>query len=134
MKKIISLFIGMLFLMPVFLTGCNANLVFPSSTFEFFQGYTWEELVGFVFWILFGLLPGFNIFQFVKVKLGWEGGKAQALVMGLSVAITALCMFVAGVFNIDEFTFTLDELIKWGSFVYVGSQIAYTRFKNSQSV
>lgn len=119
--------------MPIMLTGCDAQLVFPSSTFEFFAGYTWQDLVGFVFWILFGLLPGFNIFQFVKTKLGWEGGKAQALVMGLSIAITAICMFLAGVFNVDKFTITLDELIKWGSFLYAGSQIAYTRFKSSQA-
>lgn len=131
MKKLLY-FLFMLVLMAPILTACSAEYVFPENVWAFFAGYTWEDLLGFVFFILFGLFPGFNLFQWIKVQWGWEGNKAHVAVMGLSVAVTGLCMFLAGIFNVESFEFSLANLIEWASFVYIGSQVAYKRFKSAQ--
>lgn len=136
MKRFTKMFFPMVLvvlLLPMVLTACSAEYVFPENVWAFFAGYKWEDLLGMAFSLLFGLFPGFNLFQAIKVKFGWEGQKAHWAVMGLSVSLTALLMFLAGAFNVAKFDITLANLLEWGVFVYGGSQIAYQRFKASQS-
>lgn len=100
---------------------------------NFFDGYTWEQLVGFFFALFFGFLPGFNIFQWLKDKWQIEGEKAHYMVLGGSIVLTVLAMLITGALDLTGFEFTLDNIITLGALVYTGSQIAYKRFQAAQA-
>lgn len=99
---------------------------------SFFDGYTWEQLIAMLFALLFGLLPGFNLFQWLKDKWNIEGQPAHFMVLGVSVVLTMAAMLVTGYLDLTGFEFTLANILEYGTLVYVGSQIAYKRFKDAR--
>ncbi len=101
---------------------------------HFFEGFTWQELVGMFFALFFGFLPGFNIFQWLKKKWNFEGQLAHIMVLAVSVLLTMAAMLVTGALSLEGFEFTLEKILGLASFVYIGSQIAYKRFVAAQIV
>ena len=95
---------------------------------QFFDGYTWEQLVAMLFSFIFGLWPGFNIFQWLKDKWNIYGQKAHFMVLGVSIVLTVTVMLVTGYLDFAGFEFTLANILEYATLVYVGSQIAYKRF------
>ena len=80
----------------------------------FFEGFSWQELIAGIFFILFALLPGFDFFNAIKLKFGLEGGAANAMVMGVSILLTALTMFLTNSLGIENLDFTLESIIAFG--------------------
>ena len=99
---------------------------------QFFDGYTWEQLIGMFFALFFGFLPGFNLFNWLKAKWNIEGQAAHWMVLALSVIITMAAMLLTGALDLSGFEFTFAKIMEYASFVYVGSQIAYKRFVAAQ--
>lgn len=95
---------------------------------HFFDGYTWEQLIAMVFALFFGLLPGFNMFQWLKDKWNIEGQPAHFMVLAVSVILTTAAMLVTGYLDLSGFEFTLANILEYAGLVYVGSQVAYKRF------
>ena len=96
---------------------------------EFFAGYTWEQLIAMLLAVLFGIFPGVNLFEWLKVKFGLEGQAANYLVIALSVIVTTDAMLVTGSLDLAGFEFSLANILELAGFVYAGSQIAYQAFK-----
>jgi len=99
---------------------------------QFFDGYTWEQLIGMFFALFFGFLPGFNLFNWLKAKWNIEGQAAHWMVLAVSVILTMAAMLLTGALDLTGFEFTLENILSLASFVYVGSQIAYKRFVAAQ--
>lgn len=127
MKRITTILIVVTVLV-LSLTACDSYKV-PGSVQDFFAGQTWQDLIAYFFAFLFGVFPTFNGFQWVKDKLGLSGQSAHWAVMGFSILLTSLAMFVTGVFNKSVFEVTFSNILELGIFVYTGSQVAYQRFK-----
>lgn len=99
------------------------------SIVEFFAGFTWEQLIGMLLAVLFGIFPGVNLFQWLKDKFGVEGQSANYLVIALSIVVTTIAMLVTGSLDLEGFEFSLANILELAGFVYAGSQIAYQAFK-----
>lgn len=119
----------MIVMMVLALVGCAA----PPEVTAFFAGYEWRELVALFFVALFGLIPPqWSVFEYIKVKLGWDGSgkKAHYLVLAISLILTVAAMWVTNSLGLENFEFTLMNVIAYGGTLYAASQIAYQRFKN----
>ena len=100
---------------------------------NFFDGFTWQVLVGFLFTAIFALWPGFNLFNWLKDKFNLVDQAANAMVVGVSILITALAMFVTNSLGIESLDFTLESILAFAGFLYGASQIAYQRFKANRA-
>jgi len=98
----------------------------------FFEGVTGAQLIGWFFTILFALFPGFNLFNKLKLWLNLEGQLANAMVIGVSMLITGVAMFLTGELGLEGLEFNLGKIIEFGLMLYAASQVAYQRFKKAQ--
>lgn len=99
----------------------------------FFEGFTWQQLIAGIFFVLFAALPGFDFFNWIKVKLKLDGSKANLMVMIVSMLITAPVMYVTGALDVEGLQFTLKSILAFGSLIYTASQVAYQYFKNKMA-
>jgi hypothetical protein len=131
MKRFKFLFtlVLLVLILPLTLTACSS---FQGEPLPFFQGFGWQDLIGLLFSALLGFFPGFNVFQWLKNKFGWEGQKAHYIVLAFSGVVTFLAMLVTGSFNFTGFEVTLGNLLEFGGMFYAATQVAYQRFKASQ--
>lgn len=121
--------LALVLVLAVLLTGCSGQ----DEGVPFFVGYTWEQLVGMALALLFGLFPGVNLFQKLKDWLGVQDQAANYMVIGASILLTVAAMLVTGTLDFAGFEFTLENILAYGSYVYIGSQIAYQRLKAGRS-
>lgn len=101
---------------------------------KFFEGVDSAQLVAWFFTILFAFIPGFNLFNWLKLRLKLEGEKANLMVVIVSMLLTGLAMFLTGELGFEGFEFTLANIVEFGMLLYAASQVAYQRFKKAQVV
>jgi hypothetical protein len=101
--------------------------------FHFFEGITWQMAIMGFFTILFGHPPGFNLFNWLKAQWNLEGPQVQAMVIAVSMLITALAMFVTDSLGFAGLEFNLQGILAFAGVLYKSSQIAYQRFKDAGS-
>jgi hypothetical protein len=118
--------LALVLILAVLLTGCSGQL---DEGVPFFEGYTWEQLVGMALALLFGLFPGVNLFEWLKNKFGIEGQAAHYMVLGVSVLVTLAAMLVTGALDFAGFEITLANILNYAVFVYAGSQVAYQKLR-----
>jgi len=96
---------------------------------------TWEAVVGLVFAILFGLFPGFRLFNWLKLQFGLQDQAANQMVMGASFLITGLALYLTNsLFPASGIEFNLMGLLGYVGLVYKASQLAYGRFKEGRDI
>ena len=96
---------------------------------------TWEGVVGLFFAILFGLFPGFHVFNWVKAKFGLQDQAANQMVIGVSFLLTGLALYLTeSLFPASGIEFTLVNLLGYVGLVYKSSQLAYSRFKEGRDI
>jgi hypothetical protein len=127
MKLRKSFYLIILLIAAFLISGCSGDGV--GEVADFFEGYTWEQLVGLLLALVFGLFPGFNLFQWLKNIFGIEDQAAHYMVLGSALVITTVAMYVTGAFDLTGFEFTLGNVLELWGVVYAGSQVAYKRFK-----
>lgn len=125
------LFVVLALFLIVALTSCST---LEGEAVPFFEGYTWETLIGFFFALFFGLLPGFNLFQWLKDQFGLKDHAAHYMVLAVSLLLTVAAMLVTGFFDLTGYEFTLKNVLYFGGIVYAGSQIAYKKFKAGKAI
>jgi len=78
-----------------------------------------------------GLFPGKSIFTVIKDRLGLDDFKAQAMVIMLTAALSALSLFLLGYFRVGEVGFTWEMFFGLSYLVYTMSQGGYSWFKGT---
>ena len=136
MKKIFKFFRGLLLLalMMMLLTACAGLETPPEGLANFFAGFEWQELVGLFIGAVFSIFPGASvgIFNWLKNKFKVKDRAAHTLVLTACIVLTAAAMWVTGALNLTDYELTLANMLATGSFVYVGSQIAWQRLKEGK--
>jgi len=96
---------------------------------------TWEVVVGLFFAILFGLFPGFHLFNWIKAQFGLTNQAANQMVIGVSFLVTGLALYLTeSLFPASGIEFTLQSLLGYVGLVYKASQLAYGRFKEGRDI
>jgi len=100
----------------------------------FFDGYTAEQLIVMLVTAIIaisqGLFPQVSILEWLKGKLGLEGGKMQWVVIGFFMLLSALAMWVTG--EIGEVQWKLEWLLSNFAVFYGLAQVAYQMLKERQ--
>lgn len=96
---------------------------------------TWEVLVGLFFAILFGLFPGFHLFNWIKVKFNLKDQAANQMVILVSFLVTGIFLYLTqSLFPASGIEFTLQSLLGYVGLVYKASQLMYSRFKEGRDI
>lgn len=106
------------------------------SVQHFFTGFTWDVLVKYLIFFVFGVVialdPKWNFFQWIKITFNVADQKANVLVWVAAVLITLPAMLVTNAIDLTSFDLTLASVIALGQFVWQGSQFAYQRLKEME--
>jgi len=96
---------------------------------------TWEGLVGLFFAILFGVFPGFHLFNWLKEKFGLQDQAANQMVILVSFLLTGIFLYLTeSLFPASGIEFTMQSLLAYVGLVYKASQLTYSRFKEGRDI
>lgn len=122
-------FIVLIFILMMVLAAC-------APVQAFFEGYTPNDLIGFLIVVLFFFKPGFSIIEFFKGLAVKAGLKIQDSWMVLFTQIVVgfvvfLIMLATNALNFTDFVFNLKNLVGTGVAVWAVAQYAWQRLKTT---
>lgn len=115
--------------LPGILSACTSTGDPADWLYNFFAGYSAEELYLFVVAIGTGLIqalwPAFSLFEWIKKLLKIEDKTAHRVIVGLSMILGTFILWVTKTLGLSSLTFDLKTIVETFGFVYVFSQIGY---------
>ena len=111
------------------ITACTSSGDPAPWLAAFFAGYSGEKLlmliVAGVLGLSQGLFPQFSLFDFIKNLLKVQDKIAHYLIVGLSMLLGALVLWVTGEVVVSEMSFALMPLLETFGYIYVFSQLGF---------